>query len=141
MMIKGKDLIKIDKIINQARAEMKRTAKLLDHLINTADLICFDNSKGGFPKDESQADIVRFCLGQQSDEGPDKTARGILQEHGLKLSDLKFLDKEGILMEHDWNIEDAPGSIIDDRTLHVSAWKKDVENFSTIDRRHWGATW
>ena len=141
MMIKGKDLIKIDKIINQARAEMKRTAKLLDHLINTADLICFDNSKGGFPKDESQADIVRFCLGQQSDKGRDKTARGILQEHGLKLSDLKFLDKEGILMEHDWNIEDAPGSIIDDRTLHVSVWKKDVENFSTIDRRHWGATW
>ena len=140
-MIKGKDLIKIDKIINQAKAEMKRTAKLLDHLINTADLICLDNSNGGTPNDESQADVCRFCLDQQSDEGPDKTARGILQEHGLKLSDLKFLDKEGLLMSHDWNIEDAPGSIIDDRTLHVSVWLKDVENFSTIDRRHWGATW
>ena len=140
-MIKGKDLIKIDKIVNQARAEMKRTAKLLDHLINTADLICLDNSSGGTPNDESQADVCRFCLDQQSDEGPDKTARGILQEHGLKLSDLKFLDKEGLLMSHDWNIEDAPGSIIDDRTLHVSVWLKDVENFSTIDRRHWGATW
>ncbi len=141
MKIKGKDLMKIEKIINQAKAEMKRTAKLLDHLINTADLICFDNSSGGFPNDESQADVVRFCLGQQSDKGPDKTARGILQEHGLKLSDLLFLDKEGLLMEHVWNIEDAPGSIIDDRTLHVSVWKKDVENFSTIDRRYWGATW
>jgi len=141
MKIKGKDLMKIEKIINQAKAEMKRTAKLLDHLINTADLICFDNSSGGSPNDESQADVVRFCLGQQSDKGPDKTARGILQEHGLKLSDLLFLDKEGLLMEHVWNIEDAPGSIIDDRTLHVSVWKKDVENFSTIDRRYWGATW
>jgi len=133
-------LNRIEKIIDATNADLKRTAKLLDHLINTADLICLDSSSGGMPSDESQADIVRFCLSQQSDEGRDKTARGILQEHGLKLSDLKFLDKEGLLMEHDWNIEDAPGSIIDDRTLHVSVWKKDVENFSTIDQRHWGVS-
>ena len=137
-MIKGKDLIKIDKIINQARAEMKRTAKLLDHLINTSDLICFDNSKEGFPKDESQADIVRFCLSQQDMwDSPDKKAGGILKEHGLTMWDLKFLDKQGILMEHDWNIEDAPGSIIDDRTLHVQLKLDAVKEHSTIDQRHW----
>ena len=55
--------------------------------------------------------------------------------------DFKFLDKLDVLMEHDWDIEDAPGSINDDRTLHVSVWKKDVFKFSTIDRCHWGEVW
>jgi hypothetical protein len=119
----------------------KNVTKIIDHLITTADLICWDTSKGGFPKDESQADVARFCLSQQDDADNDKTAGGILREHGLTVWDLRFLDKQGVLIEHDWDIEDAPGSIIDDRTLHVSVWKKDVLKFSTIDQRHWGEVW
>ena len=114
----------------------KNVTKIIDHLINTADLICFDNSDGGFPKDESLADIVRFCLSQQDMwDSPDKKAGGILKEHGLNMWDLRFLDKQGVLTDH--NSHDAPGSFTDDRTLHVQLKLDAVKEHSTIDQRHW----
>jgi len=116
----------------------KDITEIVDHLISTADLICLDNSKDGGDFDEANADVARFCLSQQSDEGRDKVASGILKEHKMTVADLKFLDKAGVLINEE--NEDAPGSIIDDRTLHVSVWLADAKKFSTIDQRHWN-TW
>mgnify|MGYP001100904978 CR=1 FL=1 len=113
----------------------KNLTKIIDHLIMTADLICFDNSKDESVFDEANADTLRFCLGQQSFAGRDKTPGGILKEHNMTIADLRFLDKQGVLTDH--NTHDAPGSFIDDRTLHVQLKLDSVEKFSTIDRRHW----
>ena len=113
----------------------KNVTKIIDHLITTADLICLDTSEGGFPKDISEANVIRFCLGQQDDEDNDKKAGGILREHGLNVWDLRFLDKQGVLVNEEQ--PDAPGSIIDDRTLHVSVWKKDVLKVASLDVVKW----
>ena len=115
----------------------KNETLIIDHLIQTADLICLDNSKDGGDWDEANADVVRFCLSQQDMwDSPDKKAGGILSEHGLSVWDLRFLEKQGVLLDHEgW--EDAPGSIIDDRTLHVSVWLKDVEKLASVNLRKW----
>ena len=113
----------------------KDITEIIDHLINTADLICFDNSKNGMDDDAANADTLRLCLGQQSDEGRDKTAGGILKEHGLTIWDLRFLDEQGVLVDEEQ--PDAPGSFIDDRTLHVQLKLDTVKEHSTIDQRHW----
>tara|TARA_Y100001951_G_C11271307_1_gene258968 strand:+ start:41 stop:391 length:351 start_codon:yes stop_codon:yes gene_type:complete len=113
----------------------KNITKIIDHLITTADLIFFDNSKDFL--DEANADICRFCLSQQDDNDNDKTAGGILKEHDLSVWDLKFLEKEGVLFEKtNWE-HDAPGSIIDDRTLHVSLKLDSVEKLASINVRKW----
>ena len=113
----------------------KNVTKIIDHLITTADLICLDNSKDGGDFDEDNADTCRFCLSQQSEEGRDKTAGGILKEHKMTMADLRFLDKQGVLTDH--NSHDAPGSVIDDRTLHVQLKLDAVQEHSTIDQRFW----
>jgi len=114
----------------------KNLTLIIDHLIMTADLICLDNSKDGGDWDEANADTCRFCLSQQDMwDSPDKTAGGILREHGLTIWDLRFLDKQGVLTDH--NTHDAPGSFTDDRTLHVQLKLDAVKEHSTIDQRHW----
>ena len=114
----------------------KNETLIIDHLIMTADLICLDNSKDGGDFDEANADVARFCLSQGDERENDKKAGGILSEHGLSVWDLRFLEKQGVLLDHEgW--EDAPGSIIDDRTLHVSVWLKDVEKLASVNLRHW----
>ena len=52
------------------------------------------------------------------DNVPDRTARGILQKHGLKVSDLKTLDNDGVLVHRLG--DDIPGGMVDDRCLHIS---------------------
>ena len=116
----------------------KNLTGIIDYLINTADLICLDNSKDGGDFDEANADVARFCLSQQSDEGRDKVASGILKEHKMTVADLKFLDKAGVLVSEE--TDDAPGSVIDDRTLHVSVWLADVKKVASLDQVHW-KTW
>ena len=60
------------------------TPDILWKLDNLADTVCLDNDN-----------VVRWCIDQNDhDNVPDRTARGILQKHGLKLSDLKTLDKD-----------------------------------------------
>ena len=62
---------------------------------------------------------TKTLAGQEPDWSvPDRTARGILQKHGLKVSDLKTLDNDGVLVT-DAN-DDIPGGIVDDRCLHIS---------------------
>ena len=114
----------------------KNLTVIIDHLISTADLICLDNSKDGGDWDEANADTCRFCLSQEDNwRGRDKTAGGILKEHKMTMADLRFLDKQGVLTGH--NTHDAPGSVIDDRTLHVQLKLDAVKEHSTIDQRHW----
>ena len=114
----------------------KNLTVIIDHLINTADLICLDNSKDGGDWDEANADTCRFCLSQEDNwRGRDKTAGGILKEHKMTMADLRFLDKQGVLTDH--NSHDAPGSFTDDRTLHVQLKLDAVKEHSTIEQRHW----
>ena len=114
----------------------KNVTKIIDHLITTADLICLDNSKDGGDFDGANADVARFCLSQQDMwDSPDKTAGGILREHGLTIWDLRFLDKQGVLTDH--NTHDAPGSVIDDRTLHVQLKLDAVEKLASVNLRKW----
>ena len=114
----------------------KNLTVIIDHLISTADLICLDNSKDGGDWDEANADTCRFCLSQEDNwRGRDKTAGGILKEHKMTTADLRFLDKQGVLVDEEQ--PDAPGSFIDDRTLHVQLKLDAVKEHSTIDQRHW----
>jgi len=114
----------------------KDITEIIDHLIMTADLICLDNSKDGGDWDEANADTCRFCLSQQDMwDSPDKTAGGILREHGLTIWDLRFLDKQGVLVDEEQ--PDAPGSFIDDRTLHVQLKLDAVEKLASVNLRHW----
>ena len=114
----------------------KNETLIIDHLIMTADLICLDNSKDEGDFDEANADTCRFCLSQQDMwDSPDKTAGGILREHGLTIWDLRFLDKQGVLTDH--NTHDAPGSVIDDRTLHVQLKLDAVEKLASVNLRKW----
>ena len=91
------------------KKDMKlNTTDILHKLDNLADLVCLDDGN-----------VVRWCIDQDDhDDKPDKTARGILHQHGLKVSDLKTLDKDGVLVT-DKN-DDVLGAIVDDRCLHVS---------------------
>ena len=84
------------------------TPDILHRLNNLADQVCLDNGN-----------VVRWCIDQNdNDNVPDRTARGILQQNGLRVSDLKTLDNDGVLVT-DAN-DDIPGGIVDDRCLHIS---------------------
>ena len=86
----------------------RNTTDILHRLDNLADLVCLDNDN-----------VVRWCIDQDDhDDVPDRTARGILQQHGLRVSDLRTLQNDGVLVT-DPN-DDIPGGIVDDRCLHVS---------------------
>jgi len=55
----------------------------------------------------------------------------------LSVWDLKFLETKGVLFDKpNWE-HDAPGSIIDDRTLHVSLKLDSVEKLASINVRKW----
>jgi hypothetical protein len=84
------------------------TTDILHRLDNLADLVCLDNDN-----------VVRWCISQDDPQDtPDRTARGILNQHGLRVSDLRTLDNDGVLVT-DSN-DDIPGGIVDDRCLHIS---------------------
>ena len=84
------------------------TPDILWKLDNLADQVCLDNDN-----------IVRWCIDQNDcDDVPDRTARGILQQNGLKVSDLKTLLNDGVLVCRLG--DDIPGGMVDDRCLHIS---------------------
>ena len=84
------------------------TTDILWKLDNLADTVCLDNDN-----------VVRWCIDQNDlDNVPDRTARGILQKHGLKVSDLKTLLADGVLVPT--ASDDVIGAMVDDRCLHVS---------------------
>ena len=84
------------------------TTDILWKLDNLADTVCLDNGN-----------VVRWCIDQNDlDNVPDRTARGILQKHGLKVSDLKTLLNDGVLVCRLG--DDIPGGMVDDRCLHVT---------------------
>ena len=84
------------------------TTDILHRLDNLADTVCLDNDN-----------VVRWCIDQNDlDNVPDRTARGILQQNGLRVSDLQTLLADGVLVT-DAN-DDIPGGIVDDRCLHIS---------------------
>ena len=111
---------------------------IIDHLINIADLICLDNSKDGGDFDKENADVARFCLGQQDDERPDLGVRAILKEHGLAFRHLNFLNKHNVLTNH--NSTDAVGCMIDDRCLHVQLRLDAVRKHTSISESRWLTT-
>ena len=96
-------------MMKKGEKKMKlNTTDILWKLDNLADTVCLDNDN-----------VVRWCIDQNDhDDVPDRTARGILQQNGLKVSDLKTLDNDGVLVT-DAN-DDIPGGIVDDRCLHIS---------------------
>lgn len=102
------------------------TTDILHKLNNLADQVCLDNGN-----------VVRWCIDQDDhDNVPDKTARGILHQHGLKVSDLKTLLKDDVLvvMAHD----DVIGSMVDDRCLHITTKLSAVqEHLPNILERVW----
>lgn len=110
---------------------------IIDHLINTADLICLDNSVWDAQFDKPK-DVARFCLGQQDDERPDLGVRAILKEHGLAFRHLNFLNKHNVLTNH--NSTDAVGCMIDDRCLHVQLRLDAVREHTSIPESHWLVT-
>jgi hypothetical protein len=84
------------------------TTDILHKLDNLADQVCLDNDN-----------VVRWCIDQNDhDDVPDRTARGILQQNGLKVSDLKTLLNDGVLVCR--LTDDIPGGMVDDRCLHVT---------------------
>ena len=90
------------------------TTDILHKLDNRSDLVCLDNGN-----------VVRWCLDQDDNNDRDKTGRGILHQHGLKVSDLKQLDKDGVLVTDD--NDDIPGGIVDDRCLHITTKLSEVQ--------------
>ena len=84
------------------------TTDILNRLNNLADTVCLDNGN-----------VVRWCIDQNDlDTVPDKTARGILHKHGLKVSDLKTLLADGVLVPT--ASDDVIGAMVDDRCLHIT---------------------
>ena len=84
------------------------TTDILHKLDNLADTVCLDNDN-----------VVRWCIDQNDlDNVPDKTARGILHKHGLKVSDLKTLLADGVLVPT--ASDDVIGAMVDDRCLHIT---------------------
>jgi|TARA_B110000263_G_C15144100_1_gene434695 hypothetical protein len=97
----------------------KDLTKIVNDLLWAADDVCLDNSKDPVDCSSANADIVRCPLGQNDwDNVPDKGVRAILQQHGLKLSDINALVDAGVMVLND--TDDHPGCVIDDRCLHVS---------------------
>jgi hypothetical protein len=81
---------------------------LLWRLDTLADQVCLDNGN-----------VVRWCIDQNDhDDVPDRTARGILQQNGLRFSDLRTLLNDGVLVTT--VCDDIPGGVVDDRCLHIS---------------------
>ena len=84
------------------------TTDLLWKLDNLADTVCLDNDN-----------VVRWCIDQDDhDDVPDRTARGILHQHDLRVSDLQTLLNDGVLVPT--TSDDVIGAMVDDRCLHVS---------------------
>ena len=81
---------------------------LLWRLDTLADQVCLDNGN-----------VVRWCIDQNDhDDVPDRTARGILQQNGLRVSDLQTLLADGVLVCT--ASDDVVGAMVDDRCLHVT---------------------
>lgn len=81
---------------------------LIWRLDTLADQVCLDNGN-----------VVRWCIDQNDhDDVPDRTARGILQQNGLRVSDLRTLLNDGVLVTNPH--DDIPGGMVDDRCLHVT---------------------
>ena len=100
------------------------TTDILNRLNNLADTVCLDNGN-----------VVRWCIDQNDhDDVPDRTARGILQQNGLRVSDLQTLLADGVLVT-DAN-DDIPGGIVDDRCLHISTHLAAVQHHipNVLDR-------
>ena len=94
----------------------KDLTKIVNDLLWAADDVCLDHTEDACGMD---ANIVRCPLGQNDwDNVPDKGVRAILQQHGLKLSDINALIDAGVMVLTD--NDDHPGCVIDDRCLHVS---------------------
>ena len=89
------------------------TTDILNKLNALADTVCLDNDN-----------VVRWCIDQtDGDDVPDRPARGILHQNGLKVSDLKTLLKDGVLVLNFNNLlatDDVPGGMVDDRCLHIT---------------------
>ena len=84
------------------------TTDILHRLNNLADQVCLDNGN-----------VVRWCIDQNDhDNVPDRTARGILQQNGLRVSDLQTLLADGVLVCT--ASDDVVGAMVDDRCLHVT---------------------
>ena len=91
------------------------TTDILHKLNNLADTVCLDNDN-----------VVRWCIDQNdNDNVPDKTARGILHQHGLKVSDLKTLHNDGVLVLT--ASDDVIGAMVDDRCLHITTKLSSVQ--------------
>ena len=114
----------------------KDLRNIVDKLVWSADSVCFNNSKDHLCSDDSKADVVSFNL-QQDDfqHVKDKSSRAILQQHGLKVSDIKALDAKGITVNSD--CDDHPGCVLDDRCLFVTLDLKAAVFLSSVNRQHW----
>ena len=84
------------------------TTDILWKLDNLADTVCLDNDN-----------VVRWCIDQDDhDDVPDRTARGILHQHDLRVSDLQTLLADGVLVPT--ASDDVIGAMVDDRCLHIT---------------------
>ena len=84
------------------------TTDILWKLDNLADTVCLDDDN-----------VVRWCIDQDDhDDVHDRTARGILHQHDLRVSDLQTLLADGVLVPT--ASDDVIGAMVDDRCLHVS---------------------
>ena len=128
-------------MMKKDKKDMKKDLRnIVDKLVWSADSVCFNNSKDhlcfDLCSDDSRADVVSFNL-QQDDfqHVKDKSSRAILQQHGLKVSDIKALDAKGIMKVGQW--DDVPGCVLDDRCLDVRLDLKAAVFLSSVNRQHW----
>jgi|TARA_B110000211_G_scaffold48808_1_gene53039 hypothetical protein len=109
---------------------------IVNKLVWSADSVCLINSKDHLCFDDSKANVVSFNLAQDDFQHvKDKSSRAILQQHGLKVSDIKALDAKGITVNSD--VDDHPGCVLDDRCLFVKLDLKAAKFLSSVDVRHW----
>ena len=114
----------------------KDLRNIVDNIVWASDFVGFSNSKDRQCFDDSKADVVHFSIAQNDfDHVPDKSARAILQQHGLKVSDIKALDAKGIMKSGQW--DDVPGCVLDDRCLDVRLDLKAAVFLSSVNRQHW----
>jgi site-specific recombinase XerC len=128
-------------MMKKDKKDMKKDLRnIVDKLVWSADSVCFNNSKDhlcfDLCSDDSRADVVSFNL-QQDDfqHVKDKSSRAILQQHGLKVSDIKALDAKGITVNSD--CDDHPGCVLDDRCLFVTLDLKAAKFLSSVNHLHW----
>ena len=124
-------------MMKKDKKDMKKDLRnIVDKLVWSADCVGFSNSQDRQCFDDSKADTVNFGLRQDDfDHVKDKSARAILQQHGLKVSDIKALNAKGIMRVGQW--DDVPGCVVDDRCLSVAVDLKAAVFLSTVDKRHW----